>query len=434
MTPEQIGIIGCVVLVVLLCSSMPVAFAMAAVGFLGFAWVVSPHAAVSVLTFDLYKTFASYSLTVIPLFVLMGQVAFHGGISRRLFDAAYHWLGPLPGGLAMASVGACTAFGAICGSGPATSATMALVALPEMKRYKYSMELACGAVASGGTIGMMIPPSVVFIVYAIMTEQSIGSLFIAGILPGLLTALLFCVTIYLQCVRRPELGPRAPSSSWKAKILSLRGAWETMVLFVAVMGGMFLGIFTPTEGAAIGAAGTIIIIAIKRKLSFRMLIQSLKETLRTSVMVMIIVAGAVVFGHFLAVTRIPFAMANWLGGLPLPGWVIMLLITGFYLVAGCFVDALALILLTIPIIYPVVTNLGFNAVWFGVMIVLVTQMGTITPPVGVCVYVVSGIERDVPLEAIFRGALPFLLALLVAALLLILFPGIALFLPGLLHP
>jgi len=434
MTPEQIGIIGCVVLVVLLCSSMPVAFAMAAVGFLGFAWVVSPHAAVSVLTFDLYKTFASYSLTVIPLFVLMGQVAFHGGISRRLFDAAYHWLGPLPGGLAMASVGACTAFGAICGSGPATSATMALVALPEMKRYKYSMELACGAVASGGTIGMMIPPSVVFIVYAIMTEQSIGSLFIAGILPGLLTALLFCVTIYLQCVRRPELGPRAPSSSWKAKILSLRGAWETMVLFVAVMGGMFLGIFTPTEGAAIGAAGTIIIIAIKRKLSLRMLIQSLKETLRTSVMVMIIVAGAVVFGHFLAVTRIPFAMANWLGGLPLPGWVIMLLITGFYLVAGCFVDALALILLTIPIIYPVVTNLGFNAVWFGVMIVLVTQMGTITPPVGVCVYVVSGIERDVPLEAIFRGALPFLLALLVAAILLILFPGIALFLPGLLHP
>jgi len=433
-TPEQIGIVGCVILVVLLCSSMPVAFAMAAVGFLGFAWVVSPHAAVSVLTFDLYKTFASYSLTVIPLFVLMGQVAFHGGISRRLFDAAYHWLGPLPGGLAMASVGACTAFGAICGSGPATSATMALVALPEMKRYKYSMELACGAVASGGTIGMMIPPSVVFIVYAIMTEQSIGSLFIAGILPGLLTALLFCVTIYLQCRRRPELGPAAPSSSWKAKILSLRGAWETMVLFVAVMGGMFLGIFTPTEGAAIGAAGTIVITALKRKFSFRLLVQSLKETLRTSVMVMIIVAGAVVFGHFLAVTRIPFAMANWLGGLPLPGWVIMVLITLFYLAAGCFVDALALILLTIPIIYPVVTNLGFNAIWFGVMIVLVTQMGTITPPVGVCVYVVSGIERDVPLESIFRGAIPFLIALIVVAILLILFPGIALFLPGLVHP
>ncbi len=218
MTPEQIGIVGCIALVVLLCSSMPVAFAMAVVGFVGFAMVVNWHAAVSMMTMDLYKTFASYSLTVIPLFVLMGQVAFHGGISRRLFDAAYHWLGPLRGGLAMATVGACTAFGAICGSGPATSATMALVAIPEMKRYKYSMELACGAVASGGTIGMMIPPSVVFIVYAILTEQSIGSLFIAGILPGLLTALLFCVTIYLQCLRRPELGPAAPSSVLEGEI------------------------------------------------------------------------------------------------------------------------------------------------------------------------------------------------------------------------
>ncbi len=434
MTPEQVGIVGCVALVVLLCSSMPVAFAMAVVGFVGFAVVVNPHAAVSVLTFDLYKTFASYSLTVIPLFVLMGQVAFHGGISRRLFDAAYHWLGPLPGGLAMATVGACTAFGAICGSGPATSATMALVALPEMKRYKYSMELACGAVASGGTIGMMIPPSVVFIVYAIMTEQSIGQLFIAGVMPGLVTALLFCIVIYLQCKRRPELGPAAPSSSWKAKVLSLRGAWETLVLFVAVMGGMFLGYFTPTEGAAIGAAGTIVITALRRKLSFRMLVQSLKETLRTSVMVMIIVAGAVVFGHFLAVTQIPFAMANWLGGLALPGWAIMVLIVIFYLIAGCFVDALALVLLTIPIFYPVVTNLGFDPIWFGVMIVLVTQMGTITPPVGVCVYVVSGIERDVPLETIFRGSIPFLLALIVVAILLILFPSIALFLPGLVHP
>ena len=433
MTPEQIGIVGCVVLLLLLCSSMPVAFAMAAVGFVGFAAVVSPHAAVSVLTFDLYKTFTSYSLTVIPLFVLMGQIAFHGGISRRLFNAAYHWLGPLPGGLAMATVGACTAFGAICGSGPATTATMASVALPEMRRYKYSMELGCGAVAASGGIGMMIPPSVVFIVYAIMTEQSIGRLFIAGILPGVLIAALFCLAIFLQCVRRPELGPAAPSSSWKAKILSLRGAWETLLLFVAVMGGMFGGLFTPTEAAAIGAAGTIVITAFKRKLSLQMFVRSLKETLRTSCMVMIIVAGAVVFGHFLAVTRIPSELANWLGNLPLPGWVIMGLVVLFYLVAGCFVDALALILLTIPIFYPVVMNLGFDPIWFGVMIVLVTQMGVITPPVGVCVYVVSGIERDVPLETIFRGALPFLAALVIAAMLLILFPQIVLILPRLIH-
>ncbi len=433
MTPEQIGIVGCVALVVLLCSSMPVAFAMAIVGAVGFAVVVTPDAAVSMVTAELYKTFASYNLTVIPLFVLMGQVAFHGGISRRLFDAAYHWLGPLPGGLAMATVGACTAFGAICGSGPATSATMALVALPEMKRYKYSMELGCGAVAAGGTIGMMIPPSVVFIVYAIMTEESIGKLFIAGVVPGILTALLFCIVIYVQCVRRPELGPPAPSSSWKAKILSLTGTWETMLLFAGVMGGMFVGIFTPTEGAAIGAAGTIVITAVRRKFGFAKLIQSLMETLRTSVMVLIIVAGAMVFGRFLAITQLPMELATWLGGLPLPPWAIMLLIVLFYLIAGCFVDALALVLLTIPIFYPVVTNLGFDPIWFGVMIVLVTQMGTITPPVGVCVYVVSGIERDVPLETIFRGSMPFLLAMIAAAILLIAFPWLCLFLPNLLH-
>jgi tripartite ATP-independent transporter DctM subunit len=433
-TPEQAGIVGCVALVVLLLSSLPVAISMAVVGFVGFAVVVNPHAAISVLTFDVYKSFASYSLTVIPLFVLMGQVAYHGGISRRLFDAAYHWLGPLPGGLAMATVGACTAFGAICGSGPATTATMAAVALPEMRRYQYSMELACGVVASGGTIGMMIPPSVVFIVYAIMTEQSIGKLFISGILPGILTALAFCLVIYFLCLRRPELGPRAPSTTWKAKVLSLRGMWETLVLFVAVMGGMFYGFFTPTEGAAIGAAGTILITVLKRNLSFKMLVQSLKETLRTSCMVMIIIAGAVVFGHFLAVTRVPFALANWLGGLAVPGWVVMGLIVVFYLIAGCFVDALALVLLTTPIFYPVVTQLGFDPIWFGVMIVLVTQMGVITPPVGVCVYVVSGMNRDVPLETIFRGALPFLLAMVVVAALLILFPDIALILPRWIHP
>ena len=303
-----------------------------------------------------------------------------------------------------------------------------------MRRYKYSMELGCGAVAAGGSIGMMIPPSVVFIVYAIVTEQSIGRLFIAGILPGLLTALLFCLAIYLQCLRRPELGPAAPSSSWQAKILSLRGAWETLLLFAAVMGGMFFGLFTPTEAAAIGAAGTMAITAIKRKLDWRILARSFQETLRTSCMVMIIVAGAVVFGRFLARTGIPFAMAGWLGSLPLPGWMVMGLIILFYLVAGCFVDALALVLLTIPIFYPVVTNLGFDPIWFGVVIVLVTQMGVITPPVGVCAYVVSGMERDIPLGTIFRGAMPFLFALILAAALLILFPDIALVLPRWIHP
>ena len=433
MTPVQIGILGCVLLFIMLASGMPVAFVMAVVGFVGFAIVVSPSAALSLVTIDLYDTFSSYSLTVIPLFVFMGQIAFHAGISRRLFNTAYHWLGPLPGGLAMATVGACTAFGAICGSGPATAATMASVALPEMKRYNYSMELGCGAVAAGGSLGMLIPPSVVFIVYAIMTEQSVGKLFIAGIVPGLLIATLFCLTIYLNCRLHPHLGPAGPSLSWSKKFASLSGVAETLILFVLVMGGMFMGYFTPTEAAAIGAAGSLIIALFKKQLTWKTIRRSLQQTIRTSCMVMIIVAGAVIFGHFLAVTRIPFELASWLAGLPLPGWVIMGIIIMFYLVVGCFVDALALILLTIPIFYPVVTGLNYNPIWFGVIIVVVTQMGVISPPVGICVYVVNGIAREVPLQTIFKGALPFLAALILAAIILVAFPQLSLFLPSLIQ-
>lgn len=431
MTPLEVGIYGSVLLLILLACSMPVAFAMAIVGFVGFAVIVSPSAASSIITIDLYDTFSSYSLTVIPLFVFMGQIAFHSGISRRLFATAYHWLGPLPGGLAMATIGACTGFGAICGSGPATAATMASVAIPEMKRYKYDMELACGAVASGGSLGMLIPPSVVFIVYAILTEQSVGKLFIAGVIPGLLIAFLFCITIYINCKRHPHLGPPAPPTSWRAKFVSLFGISETLILFVLVIGGMFMGFFTPTEAAAIGAAGSLIIATVRKQLNIKMLKRSLMETARTSCMVMVIVTGAVIFGHFLAVTRIPFELASTLAKLPLPGWMIIGIIILFYLVVGCFIDALALILLTIPIFFPVVMELGYDPIWFGVIIVVVTQMGVISPPVGVNVYVVSGIERDVPLQKIFRGAMPFLLALIIAAILLITFPQLCLFLPEL---
>lgn len=433
MTPLEIGIIGCLLLLLLLLSSMPVAFVMAVVGLIGFAWIVSPDAAQSLIAVDLYETFSSYSLTVIPLFVLMGQVAFHAGISKRLFHAAYVWFGSLPGGMAMATVGACTGFGAICGSGPATAATMASVALPEMKRYRYSMELGAGAVAAGGSLGMLIPPSVVLIVYAIMTEESVGELFIAGIVPGILIALLFCVMIYVQCLRRPELGPPGERHRLGEKIRSLSGLLETLILFVLVMGGMFLGYFTPTEAAAVGAAGSILIAMVKRQLPLRTLVRALQETVRTSCMVMIIVAGAVVLGHFLAVTQIPARLATTLGGLPLPGFAIMGLIILFYLVAGCFVDALALVMLTIPIFEPVVSGLGYNLVWFGVIIVVVTQMGVISPPVGVCLYIVSGMERDIPLQTVFKGALPFLLTLIVAAIILVAFPDICLFLPRLIR-
>lgn len=433
MSPLQIGILGSLILFAFLLTSMPVAFAMITSGIIGFTLIVSPQAAFSMVTAELHETFSSYNLTVIPLFVMMGQVSFHAGISRRLFHTAHVWVGHLRGGLAMATVAACAGFGAICGSGPATAATMAAVALPEMKRYNYADSLAAGTVAAGGSLGMLIPPSVVFIVYAIMTEQSIGDLFLAGIVPGLLMAALFALSIYVRSVKDPSLGPAGPLFSWKERFKALNGVLETAALFILVIGGMFLGFFTPIEAAAIGTAGSFLIALVKKEITFTKLKRILLETVRTSSMIFFIVAGAVIFGRFLAVSRIPFEAARFFIGLPLPGWGIMLLIILFFLAAGCFIDALALILLTIPIFYPVIMELGYDPVWFGVMVVVITQMGVITPPVGVNVYVVSGIERDIPLPVIFKGALPFLGMLVVSALLLMLFPQLALFLPRLLH-
>ncbi len=434
MTPLQIGWLGCIALLILLACSLPVAFVMAIAGVAGFALVVTTPAAISMIATDWMDTFLSHSLTVIPLFVFMGQIAFHAGISRRLYHAAYCWLGPFPGGLAIATVGACAGFGAICGSGPATAATMASVALPEMKRYRYDLELASGTVAAGGSLGMLIPPSVVFIVYGIMTEQSIGQLFMAGIIPGLLIAMMFCLTIWLHCRWRPHLGPAATGITWRMRWISLSGISDTLILFITVIGGMFRGFFTPTEAAAVGAAGSLLIAMARRCLTWKSFVQSLKETARTACMVLVIVAGAVVFGRFLAVTRIPTTLAAWLTGLPLAPWAIVSLIILFYLISGCFVDALGLIMLTIPIFYPVVVALQYDLIWFGVIIVVVTQMGVISPPVGVNVYVVSGIERDVALQTVFKGVIPYLLCLMVAAAILVAFPQLSLWLPSMTHP
>ena len=433
MSPTTVGLIGLAVLVFVLFSRMPVGFVMALLGVLGFSYVVSWNAGLGILAKDIFGVFSSYSLTVIPLFILMGQVTFHAGISRRLFDTAYVLLGHLPGGLAMATVAACAGFAAICGSTNAAAATMATVALPEMKRYRYNMMLATGTVAAGGSLGILIPPSVIFIVYGIQTQQSIGKLFIAGITPGILLSLLFGLTIYLWVRRYPEAAPRGDRATLRQKIVSLTGVVETLALFVLVMGGLFLGFFTPTEAGAIGAGGAILLGFIRRRLTWKGLQQAIAESTRISCMVMVIVAGATVFGHFLAITRIPYALATWVSELALPNFVVMAFIIFIYLAGGCFIDALALILLTVPIFYPVAVDMGYDPVWFGVIIVLVTQMGVITPPVGVNVYVVNGVAKDVSLETIFKGAFPFLIALVLCALILIPFPQIALFLPNLMR-
>jgi C4-dicarboxylate transporter DctM subunit len=430
MSPVHVGIIGVVFLVVILFSKFPVAFCMALVGLLGFGYLVSPEAALNIIVKDFYTVFSSYSLTVVPLFVFMGQILFYAGISRKLYDAAYAWLGHYKGGLAMATVGACACFSAICGSTNATAATMATVALPEMKRFKYRDELATGVVAAGGSLGILIPPSVVFIVYGILTEQSIGKLFMAGILPGILLSILFILTIYIWVSINPVMAPRVEKQGFKVKIRSLTGLIEVIILFVLVMGGLFIGIFTPTEAGAVGAFGGLVIPLVRRQLSWQGFIMALYSSTRTTCMIFVIVAGATVFGHFLAVTNIPTALSTWVVGLPIPPWAVMIVVMFFFLIGGCFMDALGMIMLTIPIFYPVAIALGYDPIWFGVVIVLVTELGVITPPVGINVYVVSGIARDVPLEIIFKGAIPFVLALLTYIIIMVFFPQIALFLPS----
>ena len=430
MNPVHVGVIGIVFLIVILFSRFPVAFCMALVGLVGFGYLVSPGAALNIIAKDFYTVFSSYSLTVVPLFVFMGQILFHAGISRKLYDAAHAWLGHYKGGLAMATVGACASFSAICGSTNATAATMATVALPEMKRFKYGDELATGVVAAGGSLGILIPPSVIFIVYGIMTEQSIGKLFMAGILPGVLLSALFILTIYIWVSLNPQMAPRVEKQDFKVKIRALTGLVEVIILFIAVMGGLFLGIFTPTEAGAVGALGGIVIPLARRQLSWRGFLEAVYSSTLTTCMILMIVSGATVFGHFLAVSTIPSVLSAWVVGLPLPPWAIMIVVMFFFFIGGCFMDALGMILLTIPIFFPVAVALGYDPIWFGVVIVLVTELGVITPPVGINVYVVSGIAKDVPLEKIFKGALPFVLTLLTYLVIMLIFPQIALFLPG----
>jgi len=437
MSPTTIGIIGISVMVLIFFSRMPVAYVMTMIGFLGFSLMISFKGGLNLLSRNIYEVFSSYGLTTIPLFIFMGQLAFNSGISARLYDTAYKFMGSTRGGLAMATVSACTAFGAVCGSSPATAATMATVGLPEMKRYKYADELATGSVASGGGLGMIMPPSVVLIVYGVMTEESIGKLFVAGIIPAIFVTILFIISIFIICRIAPEQGPPGESFSWKEKIRSLTGLIDTLAVFGLVMGGLFFGFFTPTEAAAVGAFGVLVVSLIRRQITWQGFVKSLYETLRTSCMVLLLIAGAVVFGKFLAITRIPFNVASWIGGFDLPPFAIMGMIVLVYFLGGCFMDALALVMLTIPIFFPVVTGLGYDPIWFGVIIVMVTEMGVITPPVGINVYVVYGVAESVidgvPLEAIFKGIVPFLIAVIVGLTILIFVPQIILFLPNLMY-
>jgi C4-dicarboxylate transporter DctM subunit len=430
-SPIAIGIIGIFVLIIIFMLGMPVGFAMAFVGLIGFSILVTPDAGLSLLARDVFSSLSSYSLTVIPMFIFMGSIAFATGMSRRLYEASYNIFGKMRGGLAMATIVGCAGFAAICGSTNATAAAMGRVALPEMTRYGYDDSLATGSVASAGSLGILIPPSTIFIVYGILTEQSIGRLFMAGIFPGIILAILFMAVVLFLCWRKPELAPAGQPTSLKQKLVGLTGVSEMLVLFILVMGGLFMGWFSPMQAGAVGAAGALALGLVGRRLSWEGFKNAIVETVKVTCEIMIIVTGAVILGHFIAVTTIPLILADWVSGLALPHTVIMAIIVLMYLIGGLFMDALAMITLTIPIIYPVVLNMGFDPIWFGVIIVLVTEMGVITPPVGINVYVIKGITEDVSLETIFKGIFPFLLALIIAVALLIAFPQIATFLPGL---
>ncbi|MDD4334342.1 MAG: TRAP transporter large permease [Desulfotomaculaceae bacterium] len=433
MTTLTIGFIGILAFLALVAMRMPIAIAMALAGFVGFSFMVSPQVAMNMVAKEMYSNLSSYSLSVIPMFVWMGFLAYYSGIGTRLYVFAYKLIGHYPGGLAMATQVACGVFGAICGSNTATAATMGAIALPEMKKYKYDTSIATASVAAGGVLGVLIPPSVIFIVYGMATGESVGKLFIAGILPGILLMLLYIGTLYILIRRDPDLGPAGPKSGWRERVESLRGGLGgVLFVFALSIGGLFAGWFTPTEAGAVGAAGVLAVSLLERRLSWEGFKKSLYDTTRTSAMIMFMVAGAMMFGRFMAVSRVPFELANWAGSLDLPPFAIMGTIILIYLVLGCLIDALALVLLTIPIFYPVaVTTLGYDPIWFGVIVVLVVAMGVITPPVGMNVYIIKGIVPDVPLEVIFKGIWPFLIAILICVAILMVFPQIATFLPGL---
>jgi C4-dicarboxylate transporter DctM subunit len=430
MDPVTIGIIGVAVLVVIFLLGMPVGYSMALVGVVGFCVVKGPTAGFAILARDFWEIFSSYSLTVIPMFVFMGSVAFESGMSGRLYDAAYTAFGTMRGGLAMATVAATAGFSAICGSTSATAAAMGKVSIPEMRRYGYDPGLAAGCAAAAGSLGIMIPPSTIFIIYGILAQESIGKLFIAGVVPGLILAFFFLVAVYLWARFNPKVAPAGTKTTFKKKIMGMTGIFEMLALFALVIGGLFSGLFSPTQAGAAGTAGAIVIGLARRQLSLTRFWSATKDTLQISAMIFVIVAGATVFGHFMAVTGIPTAVSDFFSGLPIPATAVMILILIMYLVAGMFMDSLAMVTLTVPILFPTVMALGFNPIWFGVIIVLVVEMGVITPPVGINVYIIKGVVPDIPLGKIFKGALPFLIGMIILAALLLLFPALATWLPS----
>ncbi|KPK21506.1 MAG: C4-dicarboxylate ABC transporter permease [Nitrospira bacterium SG8_3] len=425
---EIIGLIGIGVLLLLLFSGMWLGFAMGFVGFLGLIYIVGFQGACKVLATLPYTTTAFYPISALPLFVLMGLIVGSAGLSTDLYDTAYKWFGRLPGGLAISTVFASGGFAAITGSSSASLVTIGSVALPEMKKYKYDPRLATGTVAAGGTIGILIPPSLGFILYAILTEESIGRLFMAGIIPGILEVIFYVALIYIMCLMNPALGPRGPKTMFGEKIRSLKNTWPVLLLFALVIGGIYGGIFTPTEAGAIGAFGAMVIILLMGRLNLRGLAAGTMEALKMTGMILILVLGAFIFAHFLALSKLPFLLSEFITGMDIPRYATLVCIIFLYIILGMFLEIFSSILLTVPILFPSILAMGFDPIWFGVIMVRVMEIGLITPPIGMNVFMLAGVT-DTPLGTIFRGIVPFVIADFVHVALLVIFPQISLYLP-----
>jgi len=430
MSPMVVGIIGIGVLVILIFARMHIGISMALVGFLGFAYIIGWTPALGLLKTVPYSTLSNQNLSVIPLFILMGAFAFSAGISEDLYSTVHKWLGHFRGGLAMATVAACACFAAISGSSLATAATLGKVAMPEMRKYNYDPALATGSIAAGGSIGILIPPSVILIIYGIITEQSIGKLFLAGVIPGLLEAVFYIITIMIITRINPLLGPPGPRATRSERVMSLFKVWEVVLLFVVVIGGIYIGVFTPTEAAGVGAFGTFCFTVLRKKLTWETFSTSLLQTAKTTGMLFMVVMGAMILGYFFSVSRLPFELATWVGGLEVNRYVVLLMILATVGLLGCLMDSMAIVLLTVPVFYPMIQHLGFNPIWFGILVVRVTEMGLITPPVGLNVYIIHGITGE-RMGTIFRGVIPFIIADICEIMLLLAIPEITLFLPNL---
>ncbi len=432
MDPMVVGALGVVLLVVLLVMGMPIAFMMMLVGFLGIWQLSALGAALPVIAQTVYSVASHYPFTIIPLFIIMGSLAGAAGITRELYATFDLWFRRLPGGLGVATIAACAGFAAVSGSSVAASATMGSLALPEMRRFGYAPRLAAGVVAAGGTLSFLLPPSLGFVVYGMLTEQSIGKLFVSGILPGLMLSAAYAMVVIVWVKINPALAPSLPEKvPFKEKLAALKGIWPPALVFCVVMGGIYFGFINPTEAGAVGAFALFVIVIIKRRLTRQTMAACLLEATRITVMVLFLVAGATVFSYFLALSTIPAQVSVWIAGLDVSRFAVLAIIVVIYFGLGCFLDAISMMVLTLPVIFPVVESLGFHPIWFGVVAVLMMEAGLITPPVGLNVYTLAGIAEDVPMAEIFRGAAPFLLAIILTVVILTLFPQIVLFLPSL---